>query len=83
MAKIEKQKYSIGTLVQLSAAGAARHQNWNCVDGFGIITEFNQYAKYPYSSRRFGKKMVEAQLHGDSGPVFKGYEIKKLKAVKK
>jgi len=80
MAKFEKQKYKIGTLVELSAAGTVRHQNWRCVGGFGIIMSFNKYAKYPYSTQWVG---LQGPAAHEKPQVFKGYELKKLKPDKK
>ena len=83
MAKFEKQKYKIGTLVELSAAGAKADQNQSYVGGFGIVVGFVPCRKYPYTTKwmKTGKAFPVENIHG--GQVFKGYEIKKLKAVKK
>ena len=40
----------VGDLVQLSAYGKARNQNWSAVGGYGIVTRFNGHqSQYPWS----------------------------------
>ena len=85
MAKFEKQKYKIGTLVELSAAGAKADQNQSYVGGFGVVIDFIPHRKYPYTTKwmKAGETYPAGECAVHGGQVFKGYEIKKLKAVKK
>jgi len=40
----------VGDLVQLSAYGEARNQNYTAVGGYGIVTKFNgNQSQYPWS----------------------------------
>ncbi len=82
MAKFEKQKYPLGTLVELSAAGSTRQQNYSLVGGFGIVIGFEACRHYPYTTKWMKDgEWIGMSPYSDS--VFKGYEIKKLKTVKK
>ena len=70
-------KYEKGSLVTLSARGRKLKQNDLEVGGFGIITDYIQWATYPYKVQWFYKK---SKCH--SRFQAKEYELRRMRAKK-
>ena len=68
-----KNKFKVGDLVQLSAAGKARQGNYKCLGGFGFVTEISPYGAFPIRTQWWN-----ADMSMSSHP-FKEYELKKFK----
>ena len=68
----------VGDLVQLSAYGEARSQNYSARGGFGIVTKFHGHRlQYPWS-------VLWYYRHGGECPMsFHKRELKKYKPDKK
>jgi len=77
---MKKDKFKIGDLVMLSAAGKKAGQNWRYRKGFGLVTHIgnrktNAYPIDCYWTRPDGCTIKQAN--------FKQYELKFFKADKK
>ena len=72
-------KYEKGSLVKLSAQGKKLKQNGAQVGGFGIVTDYIQWAVYPYRVQWFYKKPKKP-----SSLLFsaKEYELRRMRAKK-
>ena len=69
-------KYKIGDLVELSAAGRKNNHNPHFTrSGFGIITYYHCFDKFPIHIKWFSKGNITSFSA-------KQYEIKKLKPTK-
>tara|TARA_Y100001973_G_C5207872_1_gene342964 strand:+ start:9115 stop:9354 length:240 start_codon:yes stop_codon:yes gene_type:complete len=70
-------KYKIGDLVELSAAGRKNNHNPRFSrSGFGVITDYCMYDKFPIHTKWF---TPDGKMKSFSA---KQYEIKKLKPTK-
>ena len=67
----------VGDLVQLSAYGEARNQNYSARGGYGIVTKFHGHRmQYPWTVLWYSR-------HGDERPMsFHNRELKKYKPDK-
>ena len=74
-------KYEKGSLVKLSAQGKKLKQNEDAVGGFGIVTDYIQWAVYPYKLKWFSKK-PKYKNSAYSEFNAKEYELKRMRAKK-
>jgi hypothetical protein len=70
-------KYEKGSLVKLSAQGKKLKQNGDQVGGFGIVTDYIQWAVYPYRVQWFYKKTKSYSTFSA-----KEYELRRMRAKK-
>lgn len=70
-------KYEKGSLVKLSAQGKKLKQNGEQVGGFGIVTDYIQWAVYPYRVQWFYKKPKKYSTFSA-----KEYELRRMRAKK-
>ena len=69
-----KNKFKIGDLVELSAAGAAIKGNWTCRGGYGMVMRLENWgSKYPIVCHWPTKDRMDKEHR------FKEYELKRLK----
>jgi len=68
------QKFKNGDLVTLSSAGKTRNHNYGYKRGFGIVVNYNQWARFPYTMRWFNENKTNAEFQA------KEYELKRHKA---
>ena len=74
-----KNKFKIGDLVMLSAAGRTSQQNSHLVDGWGIVTLLKEsYSNYPIQVAWYGGHgcLVSGEVRN---ACFKPYELKFFK----
>ena len=76
---MKKNKFKVGDLVTLSAAGMRIQSNWDVSEGFGIVIAVDQLHQFPVTCHWPAKK----HWHTGGKHVFKTYELKFHKAVKK
>jgi hypothetical protein len=67
-------KFKKGELVTLSSAGMKNNHNCGYYTGFGIIVEYNSWARFPYTMRWFNENNVNREFKA------KEYELKRYKA---
>mgnify|MGYP004417179701 CR=1 FL=1 len=79
---MKKNKFKVGDLVTLSAAGAKMSQNWRYRGGFGIVTDAGNHYADSYPIACFWQTTREGWSHKGAA-YFKTYELKFVKPDKK
>lgn len=72
----KKNKWKVGDLVVLSAAGAKNDGNVLCLGGYGMIMKIDKWGKYPIICQWPTKDRLDKEHR------FKDYELKRLKVKK-
>ena len=74
---MKKNKFKVGDLVELSAAGAGNKGNYLCRGGYGMIMRVESWgSKYPIVCHWPTKDRIDKEHR------FKEYELKRLKVKK-
>ena len=74
---MKKNKFKVGDLVELSAAGAGNKGNYLCRGGYGMIMRLESWgSKYPIVCHWPTKDRIDKEHR------FKEYELKRLKVKK-
>ena len=74
---MKKNKFKVGDLVELSAAGAGNNGNFLCRGGYGMVMRVEDWgSKYPIVSQWPTKDRIDKEHR------FKEYELKRLKVKK-
>lgn len=73
-------KFKVGDLVTLSAAGSKIQQNWGLVGGFGIIVDLSgPSVGWPVWTKWFGGDYSVPKSQFPKDAYFKPYELKFFK----
>ena len=74
---MKKNKFKVGDLVELSAAGAGNNGNFLCRGGYGMVMRVESWgSKYPIVCHWPTKDRIDKEHR------FKEYELKRLKVKK-
>ena len=74
---MKKNKFKVGDLVELSAAGAGNNGNFLCRGGYGMVMRVEDWgSKYPIVCQWPTKDRIDKEHR------FKEYELKRLKVKK-